>query len=102
MLFRSDRAIGIFGAAEVWVKPWMPANYLLVVDEGTGTMKPLAFRVQEDDATLSEFSIRAEDESYPLRARTMARDFGVAPANRHMAASLFVGNTSYVAPVLAP
>lgn len=97
-----DRAIGVFGAAEVWVKPWIPANYLLVVDEGTGNMKPLAFRVQEDDPGLSQFSIRAEDETYPLRARTMARDFGVAPAQRHMAAALYVGNASYVAPTLTP
>lgn len=95
-----DRAIGIFGAAEVWVKPWMPASYLLCVDEGTGNIKPLAFRIQEDDPTLSDFTIRAEDESYPLRARTMARDFGVSVARRHMAAALFVGASSYTAPTI--
>jgi hypothetical protein len=63
-------------------------------------MKPLAFRVQEDDPSLANFSIRAEDESYPLRARTMARDYGIGVAQRHMAAALYTGDTTYTAPTL--
>jgi hypothetical protein len=63
-------------------------------------MKPLAFRVQEDDPSLANFSIRAEDESYPLRARTMARDYGIGVAQRHMAAVLYTGDTTYTAPTL--
>lgn len=94
-----DRAIGIYGAAEVWVKPWMPSNYIIVVDTG-GSMKPLAYRTHENDATLAEFSIRAEDESYPLRAKTMARDYGIAVGQRHMASVLYTGGSSYVAPTL--
>lgn len=94
-----DRKIGIYGPADVWVKPWMPANYILVVDTGAGLFKPLAFRFQEDDPSLSDFTIRYENESFPLRAQVIARDFGVAPAQRHMAAAMYYGGgTSYVAP----
>jgi hypothetical protein len=91
-----DRAIGIFGPAEVWVKPWEPYNYLFAVDINGG--KPLAWRTPEDDPTLGVFDIRAEDERYPLRARTMARDFGISVARRGKGAVLYAGGTSYVKP----
>lgn len=96
-----DREIGIFGPATVAVKPWVPAGYLVVANVGNGNIKPLAFRTPEDDPTLGNFDVRAEDERYPLRARTMARDFGVGVARRGMISVLYAGGTTYTAPTLA-
>jgi hypothetical protein len=89
-----DRAIGIFDNAEVWVKPWMPANYMFAFIRGAGA--PLLYRT--DPATSSNLEIAAEDESYPLRARTMARYFGFGVWNRANGAVLYTGNTTYAAP----
>lgn len=94
----ADRTIGIFGAAEVIVKPWMPANYIAAID--VAGPKPLYFRIPEDDPSLGNFDIRAEDEKYPLRARTLARDFGVSVLSRGKGAVLYTGGTSYVQPTL--
>lgn len=93
-----DREIGIFGPATVVVKPWMPAGYLYAADANGG--KPLLYRIPEDDPTLGNFDVRATDEKYPLRANTLARDFGVSVARRGKGAVLYIGGTTYVAPTL--
>lgn len=95
----NDRRIGKFGAAWVEVKPWMPDNYLLVVDKGNGTMKPLQFRTRPN-GTFSDFGLRARTQSHPLYADSLARDYGIAVRNRHMAAVAYVGGNSYLAPTL--
>ncbi len=41
----NDRAIGLFGAAEVWVKPWGIANYAMASD--TMAPKPLVARTRD-------------------------------------------------------
>lgn len=95
----NDRRIGKFGAAWVDVRPWMPDNYLLVVDKGTGDMKPLQFRTRPNGA-FADFGLRARVQSHPLYGDTWARDYGIAVRNRHMAAALYIGNATYTAPVL--
>jgi hypothetical protein len=95
----NDRAIGLWnggsGEAEVWVKPWVPANYAVVYNTG---MRPLVYRTRENGST--DLTMVADDENYPLRARMWEREFGVAPWNRHSAAVLYVGGASYVTPVI--
>ena len=94
-----DRAIGVYGAAEVHVKPWIPSGYLLVVAEDIG-MNVLAMRVRSG---MDGLRLIFEDESHPLRARSYEREFGVGVWTRTAAAVLFVdaGNgNAYVAPTL--
>jgi hypothetical protein len=89
-----NRAIGIFDQAEVWVKPWVPANYLLAWVKGAP--KPLAYR--ERNAGSGNFMIAFEDEVHPLRARAMEREFGIAVNERTSAAILEVGDGTYTEP----
>jgi hypothetical protein len=95
----NDRPIGIYGAAEVWVKPWIPANYWVCMDTGDGNNRPLVMRIPTD-AAFADFQVLADDESYPLRARFLAREYGVAPWQRQKVAVLYGGGTSYVTPTL--
>lgn len=91
-----NRAIGLFDAAEVWVKPWVPANYMVAWLDGGP--KPLVLR--ERSAGSSGLVVAAEDEAYPLRARTLEAEFGIGVWQRVSAAVLYVGGTSYTAPTI--
>jgi hypothetical protein len=91
-----DRRIGIYGPAEVWVKPWVPANYLFCFDSGV----PKTLVMRERFAGTGDLVIAAEDEEYPLRARRLEREFGVGVWNRGNGAVMEVDATSYTAPVI--
>lgn len=91
-----NRAIGVFDAAEVWVKPWIPANYMFAWMRGP--MKPLAMRTRRPGS--GNFGLDYEDESHPLRARQYGREFGIAVQNRVNGAVLYVGGTSYTDPTI--
>jgi hypothetical protein len=93
-----NRQIGIFNGAEVWVKPWIPASYILVLIKGQP--KPLVLRTRPG-AGNGDLQLVADDERYPFRARTYEREFGVGVWNRTAASCLYVGGGSYVAPTLA-
>lgn len=91
-----NRAIGIFDSAEVWVKSWIPAGYMFIFVKGAP--KPLALR--ERSAGGADLQLAADDEAYPLRARTLEAEFGVGVWNRTNGAVLYTGGTSYVAPTI--
>ncbi len=95
----TDRAIGVFEGAEVWVKPWVPTDYQVALDVGAG-QKPLGARTRTGSFTgLGAFQIRAEHEHYPLRAQHMGREYGVGVVGRHKAAVQFSANAVYAVPV---
>jgi hypothetical protein len=95
-----DRAIGIWqGAYEVWVKPWVPANYLLVIAVGDAR-KPLAFR-QHPNAGVRGLQLVAEIDLYPLRADYYSRYMGAGVWNRDAAAVLQFNNGTYSAPTIS-
>lgn len=91
-----DRAIGVFDQAEVWVKPWVPANYLFAFM--VGQQKPIAKRVRR--AGSGDLVLDYENEQYPLRARQYGREFGVGVRNRVNGAVLYAGGTSYTNPTI--
>jgi hypothetical protein len=91
-----NRAIGLFGAAEVWVKPWALANYAFVCDTENGR-KPLAFRRDTDNLGLH---LEATIETFPLRAEYYENQFGIGAWNRTNGAVLYFAGGSYVAPTL--
>jgi len=93
MLMPHNRAIGVFGSAEVWVKPWVPATYLFAYVAGAPS--PLVMRERPGSGGLV---IAAEDENYPLRARTMEREFGVGVFERTNGACLQITAGAYSAP----
>lgn len=93
----NNRAIGIFDAAEVVVKSWMPASYLFVFMKGAP--KPLVMR--ERNPGDSGLQIVADDEAYPLRARTLESEFGLGVYTRTNGAVLYAGDTTYAMPSIA-
>ena len=93
----NNRAIGLFGAAEVWVKPWVPASYLFAWVEGSPP--PLVRRY--DAVTGGNLEIVADNEQFPLRARTAERRYGFGAWNRSNGAALYVGGAAYVTPTIA-
>jgi hypothetical protein len=90
----SNRAIGIFDEAEVWVKPWVPASYMYCWIQGGP--KPLFLR--EPERGERGLRLIVNDEKYPLRAQAFARDYGIGVRNRLNGAVLYTGGTSFVTP----
>jgi hypothetical protein len=94
----TNRAIGIFGPAEVWVKPWIPANYMVAMQVDT-QQKALVMRTR--NAGSGDLQLLFDSEIFPLRAREYGREFGFGVWNRVAAAVLYTGGGSYVAPALS-
>jgi hypothetical protein len=96
-----NRAIGIYGAAEIWVKSWVPDNYAFAFDQGSGE-KPLAFR-QRDVTSLQGLRLAAEFDTHPLHARQLEAEFGVGVWTRTNGAVLYYADsaTEYVEPTLS-
>jgi hypothetical protein len=86
-----NRAIGIIGAAEIWVKPWVPAGYAFAFS-ATDPAKPLKFR-QRPQAALQGLRIAAELDTHPLHARYLEADYGFAVGTRTNGAVLYFGTS---------
>lgn len=92
-----NRAIGLYEGAEIWVKPWIPANY--VFSYIMGQPKPLVVRERRPGS--SNLVIAAEDEQYPLRAQQSEAEVGVGVWTRTNGGVLYTGGGSYVAPTIS-
>lgn len=91
-----NRPIGLFGAAEIWVKPWAVANYVFCCDTGSAA-KPLVMRTDPDSVGLH---LEAELETFPLRAQYQEHMFGFGVWNRLNGAVLQFNNGTYTLPTL--
>src|SRR6266702_734174 len=91
----TNRAIGVFGAGEIWVKPWVPPNYVVAVLVGS-PQKALVMRTR--NAGSGDLQLLFDNEIYPLRSRAYGREFGFGVWNRVAAAVLNTSNTTYTAP----
>ena len=96
-----NRAIGLFGAAEVWVRSWVPAGYVFAYD-AAGDAKPLVRR-DHPVAALNGLRIAARLEDYPLYADQMESYFGYGVWTRTNGAVLFyqASASAYVAPTFS-
>jgi hypothetical protein len=96
----NDRLIGLWDqTAEVHVKPWIPANYMIAFVQGAP--KPLVMRVPERGASNGDLALLYDNEQFPLRARAFGREFGIGAWNRTNGAVLYTGDTTYAAPTIA-
>jgi len=93
----NNRAIGIFGAAEVWVKSWMPASYLFFWDAGSD--KPLVIR-QRTSTSMQGLRIAGALDAFPLYAEYMESEFGVGVNTRTNGSVLYTGNATYSDPTV--
>jgi hypothetical protein len=91
-------AIGTFGSAEVWVKPWAIANYVLclAVDD---VRKPLGFR-ELPQAGMQGLRLVAQNDSYPLHAEAWVRYFGVGVWHRTNGGVLYFANATFADPTI--
>jgi len=93
-----NRAIGILGAGEVWVKSWVPAGYVFIYD-AAAPEKPLAYR-QRNQSSLQGLRFASDLDAYPLHARVMEAEFGVGVWNRTNGAVVYFGNAIWSDPTL--
>jgi hypothetical protein len=92
-----NRQIGWFGVAEVWTKPWVPANYCVAVDLDA-PQKPLVKRTEREDRGIH---IAGQVDSHPLYAEFSEWFYGFGVWNRLAAAVLRFNNAAYAAPTLS-
>jgi hypothetical protein len=98
----NNRAIGIYGAAEIWVKPWIVPSYAWAYDTAP-TRKPLRWRTREGEANQAagDLVVAANDERYPLRAETLEREFGIGVGEPSNGGVLFIdAGGVYVTPTI--
>jgi hypothetical protein len=95
----NNRRIGYWGnqGAEVWVKPWVPANYMLAFMTNYGN-KVLCKRVRNDGG--GNLRIVVESSTDPLQTKAWEREVGFGVCDRLGAAALYTGGTSWVDPVI--
>lgn len=93
-----NRAIGVYGSAEIVVRPWAVAGYAFAFSRGDAR-KPLAMRVPVQPA-LRGLRVAAENQAFPLYARFMERRFGIGAMTRTNGAVLYFANATYTSPTL--
>lgn len=93
----NNRAIGIYGAAEVWVKPWGVPNYPFAYVPGAP--KPVVMREREQGA-LRGLRVAAQLDTHPLHAEYMEADFGVGVWTRTNGVIVRTDNATYAAPTI--
>ncbi|SRR6266571_1387917 len=92
-----NRPIGIFGAAEVWTKPWIAANYAFAFN--TDAPKPLRMRTRPTaGVNRGQLRIAAQLSMYPLMATYMEREYGISVFNRENGACMDLTHSTYQAP----
>ena len=114
----NNRPIGLYGAAEVWVKPWAVANYPVCMDVSPGAKKPLVLRVPASgpaapggpgqggigpDGGKMQLGLKpaAKIVMFPLQCDYMQSDYGFGVWTRTNGAVLYTGGSSWVdAPLL--
>ncbi len=94
-----NRAIGIFNGAEVWAKSWAIDNYPFIWDAADPN-KPLAYR-QRIQESLQGLRIAFENADYPLYAKDMESEFGIAVWTRTNGLIHYTGGSSYSDPTIA-
>lgn len=92
----NNRAIGIFNAAEVWVKPWVPANYIFITDV-MAEEDALIYR-QHPIAGMQGLRLAAEISDYPLNTQEMEHYFGFGVWNRTNGVVHYFNNGTYSDP----
>ena len=93
-----DRPIGLFNAAEVWIKPWIPAGYAFLWASESPD-KPLFFR-QQDAQALRGLRVPATYEAFPLHAEYMQVEYGVGVWTRTNGVAMRLGNGTWADPTL--
>jgi hypothetical protein len=98
----TNRQIGIYGPAAIWVKHWVLPNYVWCYDTARDR-KVLAMRRRPGvpEAGFGNLRLVYDNENFPLRANQYMREFGVSVNDRAAGAVLFIGGGGvYVEPAI--
>jgi hypothetical protein len=92
----NNRPIGLYGAAEVWVKPWAVSGYAVCMDVSEQAPKPLVARIRSG----AQITLKpaAQIVLFPLQAEFMNSEFGFGVWTRTNGAVLDFGHASYTDP----
>jgi hypothetical protein len=93
-----NRFLGIYGAAEIWVKPWAVQNYTFIWDANS-VMKPLVLR-EDTVAGFQGLRLAATLETYPLYAQYFEAMFGYGVWTRTNGVSYQYNNATYSDPTI--
>lgn len=93
-----NMAIGTFGSAEVWIKPWAIASYILCVAVDD-VRKPLGFR-QLPQANMQGLRLVASNDAYPLHADSWVRYCGVGAFHRTNGGVLYTASGTFADPTI--
>lgn len=93
-----NRFIGIFGAAEMWIKPWAVQNYAFTWDAGS-SLKPLVLR-EDTVAGFQGLRLAAKLDSYPLFAEAFEAMLGYGVWNRTNGSVWKFDNGTFSDPVI--
>lgn len=91
-----NRPIGIYNGAEVWVKPWVPANYVFCWN--AEAQKPLKWRW--DPAYGRDLAPILDWNQHPWQAKGYRRVFGVGVYARHNGACQIMSATTWTNPTI--
>lgn len=97
-----NRMIGYFDGAEVWVKPWVLANYPIALRVGVPSAKPLVYRKRMEGNGFGDLVLAYEDDAFPLRASAWTREFGIGIWNRDAmsVSEMNDGDSAYTIPAI--
>lgn len=98
VMMTNNRAIGLFGAAEVWVKPAAIANYIYCYDAAPTAPKGVVARVRSGGSITLKTA--AQNALFPLYAEFMESEFGFGVWTRTNGAVLYTGGGAYTDPTL--
>lgn len=91
-----DRWIGTFNAAEVWIKPWVPSDYLFIFD-AMADEETLVQR-QHQNSGMRGLRLAAEIRDYPLNIDNMEHYMGFGVWNRTNGVVHYTGAGTYSDP----
>jgi hypothetical protein len=101
----ANRQIGLFQGAEVWVKPWIPANTAFAFMQGA--RKPVAMRIPNDmGGDNGDFRAIFDDDQYPNECEVLEREYGFGVQDRVSGAVMSYGggtpSATYTTPAINP
>jgi len=93
----NNRFIGYFNSIPVWIKQYVPANYLLAI--ALDGEKPLAFR-QFPSPAMQGLRMVSNNPAYPLITSQFENWFGIGVNERTKGACLYFANATYTSPTI--
>jgi len=94
-------AVGLFNGAEVFVRPWVPANYAFAYSAGDPRKPVVIRRPVYADGTVPGLALASKFEQYPLMAEAYESYFGAGVFTRTNGAALYFAAGAWADPTIS-